>query len=142
MGTRWAGTTIYGNKLYQERARRALPILVRQAKARQPITYSDLAKELGMANPRNLNFVLGSVGETLKALSRKWNEEIPLINMLVINKMTGRPGTGIGLFVGGQEAFEKLPLRIQTAIVEGELRKIYGYKKWNEVMNSLGFWNA
>jgi hypothetical protein len=48
-------TIMSGDKLYQERARRAMPILVRQALASQPIYYSDLAEELGMSNPRNLN---------------------------------------------------------------------------------------
>jgi len=52
--------TMEGNKLYQERARRAMPILVRQALAGETIYYQDLADELGMPNPRNLNFVLGS----------------------------------------------------------------------------------
>ena len=37
---------IMGDKLYQVRARKALPILVRQAKAQQTITYTDLAIEL------------------------------------------------------------------------------------------------
>jgi alkylated DNA nucleotide flippase Atl1 len=47
-----------GEKLYQKRAKTALPYLVRQAKAGQKIYYSDLAKEIGMPNPRNLNYVL------------------------------------------------------------------------------------
>ncbi len=57
---------IEGKKLYQERARKALPLLVRQALANQPILYSDLAQELDMPNPRNLNYVLGSIGYTLQ----------------------------------------------------------------------------
>ena len=35
--------SIEGEKLYKERARKALPLLVRQALANQPIFYSDLA---------------------------------------------------------------------------------------------------
>ena len=41
---------IFGEKLYQERARAALPILVRQATAQQKIKYGDLAEEVGMPN--------------------------------------------------------------------------------------------
>lgn len=52
---------ISGDKLYRERTRKALPLLVRQAQARRKI-YSDLAPKLGMANPRNLNYVLGYIG--------------------------------------------------------------------------------
>jgi hypothetical protein len=58
---------IFGYELYQRRARVAFPILVRQADAKEPITYEALAAELGMPNPRNLNFVLanGSAHTTL-----------------------------------------------------------------------------
>ncbi len=49
---------IFGDKLYQLRARVALPILVRQATAQQKITYGDLAEEIGIPNARNLNYVL------------------------------------------------------------------------------------
>jgi len=62
MSTAKISAPISGEKLYQERARAALPLLVRQAQAGAPIFYSDLADELGMPNPRNLNYVLGSIG--------------------------------------------------------------------------------
>jgi len=55
----------HGKKLFQQRAVRALPVLVRQAKAEQTIFYSDLAQELGMPNARNLNAVLGAVADAL-----------------------------------------------------------------------------
>jgi hypothetical protein len=71
---------LQGNKLYIQRARIALPILVRQAKARKSIYYSDLAEEMGMPNPRNLNWVLGAIGNALKNLEELNNEKIPLVN--------------------------------------------------------------
>ena len=79
---------INGDKLYQVRARKALPILVRQAKAQQTITYTDtdLAIELEMPNPENLNYVLGAIGNSLKKLEKILREPIPLINVIVINK--------------------------------------------------------
>ena len=43
--------TIFGNKLYQIRARRALPILIQQAWQKTPITYSELAVKLEIPNP-------------------------------------------------------------------------------------------
>ena len=45
-----------GAKTYQQRARSALPILVRQAKAHQTMFYSELALEMGISNPRTLNY--------------------------------------------------------------------------------------
>jgi len=73
-----------GESLYQQRARAALPLLIRQALARQKITYANLAEELGMPNPRNLNFVLGSIGTTLVELSKRWQEDVPPIQCIVI----------------------------------------------------------
>ena len=60
-----------GDKPYQQRTREVLPILVRQAKAAQKIYYSDLAAEIGIPNPRNLNYPLGSIGNALKALDKE-----------------------------------------------------------------------
>jgi len=88
METGQAAEPMWGDKLYQKRARAALPILVRQAIANETIIYSDLAQEIDMPNPRNLNYVLGSIGETLKIVSANWETEIPPINCLVINKNT------------------------------------------------------
>ena len=106
-----------GDKLYQVRARAALPLLVRQAEAGIPIFYSNLAEELGIPNPRNLNFVLGSIGQTMERLSKAWNIKVPLIQCLVVNKTTGLPGEGIGWFLVKKEDYAKLPLRQQRAIV-------------------------
>ena len=109
---------ISGNQLYQERARAAFPILVRQAEAGQPIFYSNLAEELGMPNPRNLNYVLGSIGRSIENLSKAWNEEIPPIQCLVVNKNTGLPGEGIGWFLIKKEDFSKLSTAKKRDIVK------------------------
>jgi len=70
METSKVAKTLGGDNLYQRRARIAMPILVRQAHARAKIFYAELAAELGMPSPRNLNYVLGSVGTTLRQLLR------------------------------------------------------------------------
>lgn len=61
---------LQGDKLYQQRARLALPYLVRQAKANKKIYYSDLAHEVDMPNARNLNYVLGEIGTALESLAK------------------------------------------------------------------------
>ena len=127
-----------GDKLYQQQARAAMPLLVRQAEAGTPLVYSELAAELGMPNPRNLNRVLGSIGQTLEALSAKWGEKIPPIQCLVINKQTGLPGEGIGWFLDKKDKFKALPLRRRREIVQGQLRLIYDYTRWREVLDALG----
>src|SRR4051812_11898094 len=91
--------SIDGDAPYQQQARKALPLLIRQAHAEQPIFYSDLANELNMPNTRNLNYVLGSIGRTMICLSESWGEPVPPIQALVINKKTKLPGIGIDRFL-------------------------------------------
>ena len=112
---------IDGEKLYQERARVALPLLVRQAEAGVPIVYSDFATELKMSNPRNLNYVLGSIGVSLQRLSEKWGETIPPIQCLVVNKNTRLPGKGISWFLLKNDEFSALSLRQKREIVQAAL---------------------
>jgi hypothetical protein len=138
METAKVAQPISGDKLYQERARRALPILVRQALAHAKIRYSSLANELEMANPRNLNFVLGSVGQALQRLSSEWGEQVPPLQCLVVRKSTGVPGEGVGWFIQGMENFATLSLRQQREIINAELLKIFSYTKWHDVLTALG----
>ena len=127
-----------GGKLYQIRARNTLPILVRQAKAGKKIYYADLANEIDIPNPRNLNYILGYIGTTLKELSKKWNEEIPQIQCIVVNQTTELPGEGIGGFISDTKEFAKLNSKQKKALVDGVLAKIYSYNKWDTVLKALG----
>lgn len=137
METGEVALSMTGDKLYQNRARQALPILVRQALASAPIYYSDLASELGMPNARNLNYVLGSIGNTINELGKKWKERIPPIQCIVLNKNTGLPGEGISWFLIKKEEFRKLTRKQKKAIVDAELQQIYAYKYWHEVLKAL-----
>jgi hypothetical protein len=125
-----------GHKLYQKRARQALPILVRQAKAEQPIYYSALAEELDMPNPRNLNYVLGFIGEALQKLSKKWDTDIPPIQSLVVNKYTGIPGEGFWGFAG-LKSFAKTSLKQKRLLVQQMLQKIFQFNEWDEVLKEF-----
>jgi hypothetical protein len=60
-----------GHTPYLVRAREEFTILVRLAHARQTIFYSDLAGELNMPNPRNLNYFLGAIGKAIQKLAVK-----------------------------------------------------------------------
>lgn len=137
MSTAKISAPISGDRLYQERARQALPLLVRQAKAGVPIVYSDLAGEMGMPNPRNLNYVLGSIGQSLELLSKSWKQKVPPLQCLVINRSTGLPGEGIGWFLVKEKEFKSLPLRQRRVIVEAELQHIFAYPHWKNVLETL-----
>jgi hypothetical protein len=89
-----------------------------------------------MPNARNLNFVLGSIGTTLRELSRTWKEEVPPIETLVVNKNTGLPGKGIDHFLGIARHVE-LTTKQKKVLVNAALREVFAYPKWNDVLRTL-----
>lgn len=125
-------------ELYQRRAFAALPLLVRQAAAGQTIFYSALAAELGMDNPRNLNFVLGSVGASLAELSRAWASSIPPLQALVVNKATRLPGEGFVEFVPDPESYKAASPRLKRQIIAGLLTDVFRFSRWNDVLQYFG----
>lgn len=137
MDTAQIAAPISGDKLYQIRARKVLPILVRQAEAGTIIYYSTLADEIGIPNPRNLNYVLGSIGTTMENLSKAWKIKVPPIQCLVVNNNTGLPGEGVGWFLIKKEDFSSLSKKKQREIVSAELNHIFSYRQWQEVLSAL-----
>jgi hypothetical protein len=123
----------FGDQLYQQRARAALPLLVRQATAQKTIYYANLAEELGMPNPRNLNFVLGSIGQSLIQLEKERGEEIPPIQCLVVNQADGLPGEGVRSFISAED-YKLMSKRQRRIVVDAQLQKIFGYTKWDSVL--------
>lgn len=128
-----------GEKLYQQRARQALPLLVRHALAQSHVYYGQLSQELGMPNARNLNYVLGCIGTTLKHLADDWGEEIPLIQSLVIGRSTGLPGSG---FFEGFTNLKSPTQQQRKAILNQFHARIFAYPKWLEVLTALGLHRA
>ena len=118
MDTAKIAAPISGDKLYQTRARKVLPILVRQAEAGTTIYYSTLAEEIGIPNPRNLNYVLGSIGTTMENLSKAWKNKVPPIQCLVVNKKTGLPGEGIGWFLVKKDDFSSLSKKNSVTLLK------------------------
>lgn len=129
-------SNFHGDQLYQRRARLALPILVRQALAGNPIVYEDLAVELDMPNPRNLNYPLGCIGEVLNVLAKEWGSEIPHIQALVVNKGTGLLGLGFDDFLEKQGATWASPIE-RRAVIKAYWRKITTYPYWSRILSEL-----
>lgn len=127
-----------GNKLYQQRARRALPILVRQARAHQPILYSEISAELGMSNPRTMNWPLGAIGNELLALGERWRTDIPPIQALVVNKSHGLPGEGLAWFAPDAAEYRQAPTGLRRKIVDKMLVRVYAYPHWERVLSEFG----
>jgi len=129
--------TVDGDRLYLERARAAFPILVRQAHSGRKIFYSDLATELGMTNARNLNDVLRAVGNAIKKLSSEWDEEIPLLQCIVVNRKTGLPGEGVAVFLNDVSDFAGLSRSEKEQVFDRRLIKVFSYPKWEQVLETL-----
>lgn len=126
-----------GDELYQQRARAALPLLVRQAKAQKTIFYADLAEELGISNPRNLNFVLGSVGRTLIKLGQTKGMKIPPIQCLVVNQADELPGEGVDSFIE-KEVVRGMTRPQRRAVIARLLQEVFTFPRWNEVLDTFG----
>jgi hypothetical protein len=122
-----------GTQKYQQSARLALPLLVAQARARNTITYGQLARELNMPNHRNLNHVLGAIGQEIKELGREWKEEIPALTCIVINKHDRQPQRGIEFHMSPEE-FGRLSQTRQEEILRHLYRDIWDYERWDEVL--------
>lgn len=130
-------TGFQGDKLYQERARLALPILIRQAKAGKTISYEDLAAEMGMPNPRNLNYPLGCIGDELNRLGTKWGKEIPHIQAMVVSKGTSVPGSGFDPFLKNRGKIWATAEE-RKAILKTYIAEIANYPYWDDVLSELG----
>jgi len=127
-----------GDKLFIQRAKQVLPILVRQARAEKTIYYSDLAEEVRMPNPRNLNYPLGAIGNALVALAKRTKtKKIPVINCLVVNKTDNLPGEGITWFIDKKD-FDKQTKNQKEKTVDRLLANIYAYPDWYWVLEQLG----
>jgi hypothetical protein len=133
-----AASVLSGNSLYVQRAREAFPLLVRQALAREKIAYSDLADEMNMPNARNLNYVLGAIGKAIKELSSEWQQEVPPLQCLVVNKHTGLPGEGVAWFIRDLKDFKKRTPEERKQILGVELVKVFNYPNWGKVLEAFG----
>jgi len=90
-----------------------------------------------MPNPRNLNYVLGAIGNSLIKLGKEWNEKIPLINVIVINKNNSLPGEGISYFIEDRNHFENNSKKEKRRLLNLYLSKVFNYPKWDEVLKAL-----
>ena len=122
-----------------ERARRALPILVRQAHSRTPITYKALSRELEMKHHRPVAIVAGYAGLTVKSLAdeKTWTmPPPPPLQALVINGDDLFPGDGIDSFM--TEAYRQAKTRRQKeAALNGVYSEIFSYPYWKNVLDFL-----
>lgn len=85
-----------------------------------------------------MNYVLGSVGTSLRILSTRWKEQIPPLQVLAINVSAGLPGEGFAEFTSDPEAFKQAPLYQRRRTVEALAAQVRAYSRWREVLAEFG----
>ena len=86
--------------------------------------------------PRNLNYVLGSIGNRLRQLEAARNCKIPPIVGLVVNSVTGLPGRGGWGFLGLKNP-DSQSSEAKHRIFEAACQQIWDYRKWDRVLRWL-----
>lgn len=133
-----ADLNMSGDKLYQKRARQALPLLVQHAKKyKRIISYSELAEKMGMPNPRNLNYVLGAIGFELLKIKEKGDLTPPPIQCLVVNKNKRLPGNRIAEFIDFKEGYEHASDLKKREIIEKYQKKVIAFNQWEKILELL-----
>jgi O6-methylguanine-DNA--protein-cysteine methyltransferase len=115
----------------QKWARKALPILVRQAQKRKTITYGELAKKINSTTPR-LGRTLGCIDFAIEELSKDWQRKIPHINALVVNNR-GISGSGLPPY----DELDDDTLDGKKRFMEKIHDDIFDYPDWIRVQNEL-----
>ena len=93
---------------------------------------------MGIANPRNLNYILGAIGKAIKEQSDEWGQEVPPLQCLVVNKHTGLPGEGVAWFISDLKNFEKRTPEERKQILGIELIKVFHFQQWERVLAAFG----
>lgn len=126
--------TLEGETRSQELARKAFPILVRQARKNEPITYGELAEEIG-SHPRVMRFPLGIIGSAIEDLGEEWGEDIPPIQAFVVRKRDGVPGEGIAGYLEHDEKYENADLYGKHSLVANVQSEAHKWGRWGEVLD-------
>ena len=123
-----------GDKWYQQQARKAFPILVQRAKARETITYKELGETLGLNKYFvSLGTAFSSISTTLADLQENWQEGgIPLITNLV-TKANGHPNQFVCAQLTGDP--KKAPTQEEYNAL---LKIIYDYPDWDAILTEFG----
>jgi hypothetical protein len=100
-----------------------LPLLVRYAEGGNTVTYGELGNAVGV-HPRAVRHILGVIGDALE----KSDPDVPMIQLIVINKKDGIVGTA-GL--GWLEEPEQIAARSQNERAElcrDAQKKVFEYR--------------
>lgn len=124
-----------GRERSYQLAKQMIPVLISWAQEkRSPQYYGTLSKAIGH-NSARIGRQLGRIADIFSELSKASNKEVPLLNALVINKQSKRPGDGLGAVMDGYDGWDEKKKRQEA---ENANKKAYSYKDWPWVLKALG----
>ena len=145
-------TALQGATWTMRTARIGFPILVEYARQRREITYGEWDSEIvrrGLGNhvhAAQYGYPAGRIGNACGEYSEEARVDVPLINLMVVNKGTRVPGSGSHLyieqfcrqFLGRKVDPERLSVQEKRAIIERALEEIYDFQGWDHVLGAYG----
>lgn len=145
-------TMLQGDTWTKHTARIGFPILVEYARQRREITYGEWDSELVQrrlgkhVHPAQYGYPAGSIGDACEEYSEKLGLDVPMINLMIVNKRTRVPGSGSHYyikqfclhFLGREVDAELLSVQEKRAIIERALEEIYDFQGWDHVLGAYG----
>lgn len=108
----------------RRRAIQMVPVLISTAKARRTISYGSVSSGIDYTSPR-ISKHLGLIAGLLQSLKDDDKEDIPALTVVCVYKRTNRPADGIYHWHIIDEPWEVA------------LKRVYNYKKWDDVKAAL-----
>lgn len=136
--------TLLGVSWTKYTARTVLPLIVWCAKNGRTITYGRLDREIierGWGHhvmAVQYGHPAGTIGDALIQTEEEWEDSIPPLNALIVNKTTQLPGDGINWYLERYAEPEKhvdnMSLDEKRAIVEEIQDDIFSYEYWDDLL--------
>lgn len=131
-----------------DHARYALPILLLLARSGKKVTYQNLDREIARqygqpGSPIVVIYgrVLEIIGRSINLLSEEWNEEIPPLTILIVNKDKDEPSNGVDPFLSryvSKSSSGKLTQNNRQAMIKRATNAVHNYPRWDEVADYFG----
>ena len=116
-------------------AKQMIPVLVSWAQEkRSPQYYGTLSKAIGHGTAR-IGRQLGVIAKVIRDLNSASHKDVPLLNALVINQNSKRPGDGLGDVIDGYYEWDEKKKNQEAHNLNA---KAYAYKDWPWVLKALG----
>ena len=129
---------MFGDRITQQWARDALPVIVERAKVCDVIRYGELRSAIGATTDRKWGNVCNIISMTLyqlehNELQQQWRRgRIPRLTNIVI-RTNGKPGAWMCEQITGDRRIAPSRTEYRTEYIN----PVFDYQNWDEVLNTL-----